>query len=221
MKSFSVIIPSANPANLIPCVQAVRRHESGLAPEKIIVIDDGARSTAEAVLPGVKWIAGVKPFIFARNCNLGIVAAGDDDVILLNDDALLQVRGGFSAMAQASSGWGTVSASTNGGNSSQKPVIGSTEVREVRTHCTSFICVYIPRETINGVGFLDERFDGYGWEDNDYLRRVRSAGMKVGVLDACYVDHGKLTSTFRGPGKCPDTRRAYKHYEMKWGRGAQ
>ena len=35
-------------------------------------------------------LEGVKPFIFARNCNLGIRAAGSDDVVLLNDDALLE-----------------------------------------------------------------------------------------------------------------------------------
>ena len=29
----------------------------------------------------------MKPFVFARNVNLGIEAAGDADVILMNDDA--------------------------------------------------------------------------------------------------------------------------------------
>jgi hypothetical protein len=31
-------------------------------------------------------LPGIKPFVFAQNCNLGIGAAGGDDVILVFDD---------------------------------------------------------------------------------------------------------------------------------------
>src|ERR1035441_10671726 len=91
MAEFSIVIPSRKAENLVPCVQAVLKCEPDLDPSRIIVIDDGARPDAEGALPGVTWIAGVKPFIFARNVNLGIVSV-DHDVILLNDDALLKAH---------------------------------------------------------------------------------------------------------------------------------
>jgi GT2 family glycosyltransferase len=220
MAEFSIVIPSRKAENLVPCVQAVLKCEPDLDPSRIIVIDDGARPDAEGALPGVTWIAGVKPFIFARNVNLGIVSV-DHDVILLNDDALLKAHKGFSALSEAAQyRWGLVSASTNCGNVCQEPQ-GFNGVREDQVHCPSFICVYIPRETIRRIGPLDERFVEYGWEDNDYVRRTRNAGLRVGIFDHCFVDHMTLHSSFRGKaGMGHDIRPGWKIYQDKWGQGA-
>ena len=63
----------------------------------------------------------------------------------------------------------------------------------------AFICVLIPRRTIECVGLLDERYCiDYGVEDNDYCQMVKSAGLRCAVYDYCFVDHGSLRSTFRG-----------------------
>src|SRR4051812_22926804 len=98
--NLSVIIPSRTASNLIPCVQAVRRHESAV-DVTIIVIDDevdwiGSDFARHVATTGnaLYAIPGQKPFIYARNCNIGIRAAGTDDVILLNDDALIETNGG-------------------------------------------------------------------------------------------------------------------------------
>jgi GT2 family glycosyltransferase len=215
--SFSVIIPSKNADNLSRCVEAVLRCEPEMDPRRIVVIDDGARENS--AVQGVTWITGVKPFVFARNCNLGITFSCDD-VILLNDDALLQTPGGFSAMAEASQGWGVVSAATNCGSGCQQAQ-GQGGVRLVATHVPAFICAYIPRETIATVGLLDERFTAYGHDDNDYVKRTRLAGLKVGVFDGCFVDHRSLSSTYRGkPGAPGDIAAGRKIYEAKYGVGA-
>jgi len=88
------------------------------------------------------------------------------------------------------------------------------------------VCVLIPRRTIETVGLLDERFGGltangqriYGWDDNDYCRRVRNAGLKIGIHDGCYVDHGSLKSTFRGdPRAAGDISAGRELYLAKWG----
>ena len=112
MSNLSVIIPSRNIDNLRPCVAAVRKHE----PEAhIILVDD---DDLAACNPGDvdDIVDGIKPFIFARACNQGIRAAGEDDVILLNDDALLESPGGFSIMqtaAQEHQEYGIIGAVTN------------------------------------------------------------------------------------------------------------
>ena len=84
-----------------------------------------------------------------------------------------------------------------------------------------FVCVYIPRSTIDSVGLLDERFVGYGLDDDDYSLRVRDAGLKIGIFDRCFVDHGSLTSSYRGPdnnrGKGGDYRPNMKLFIEKWG----
>lgn len=234
--SYSVVIPSKNAANLVACAEAVRQNEPAT---EIVVIDDGVdwkaaaetnvigdhlRAVAEtgradlSAAYGLRVIRGIKPFIFARNCNLGIKNCAED-VILLNDDAMLKTPFGFYELEQASKArpeFGVISAVTDVvGNSAQRPKdLGL----RIESRVLAFVCVYIPARTIKTVGLLDERFTAYGWEDNDYCRRVREAGMKLGILDDCFVDHSSLTSTFRGGARVSgDIGAGREIYRQKWG----
>ena len=218
--SFVVVIPSARAENLIPCVRALREREHGA---EIIVIDDGARETAESQIHDVRWIPGIKPFVFARNVNLGIAAAQDKTVILLNDDALLLTPYGFSHMEECARAEqiGILSAAVVGvvGNPNQhpRPRVGSR--KETRT--LAFICVAIPSTTIQRLGLLDERFTGYGCEDTDYCERAKKAGLTMGVYDSCVVEHSTvLRPTFRGGDKVAFQKmdaKAKRIFSEKWG----
>ncbi len=228
--SLSIVIPSKTISNLSPCVSAIIEHD----PEhRIIVIDNGLTAPPPSVCEVIDYR---RTFIFAEAANIGIRAAGDDDVILLNDDALLETQGGFTRMqtaAQDHPEYGIISATTNhAGNPAQM----RQRTLNLRT-CPSptpgnsfatvaFICVLIPRRTIEalgadrpgGCGYLDERYTAYGWEDNDYCRNINRAGMKIGIHDGCYVDHSKLTSTFRGGAAIGgDIAAGRKIYLDKWG----
>lgn len=219
--SFTVTVPSRTISNLRECVSGVRSYRETC---RIIVIDDGLESRS---VEGCEYIQGIKEFCFARNCNLGIKASDPDSVLLLNDDAVLQTRGGFSLLQQSAEEhpeYGIISATTNvTGNPEQQP--RGVGLREAQ-HSIAFIAVLIPRRTIEQVGLMDERFGGidpsgkpiYGWCDNDYVRRVRNAGLKVGIHDGCFVDHGSLRSSFRGdPRAAGDISYASKLYREKWG----
>lgn len=216
--SFSIIIPSRNASNLVPCIRAIR--ESGETAQ-IIVVDDGLLFQGDPFFfdHAVSIIPGEKPFIFARNVNIGIRAAGDDDVILLNDDALLKSPMGFSALAAASNAspdYGCIGAVTNlTGQPLQQPAgSGLRSVGHI-----AFVCVYIPREVIDVLGMLDERYCiDYGCEDRDYCEAITRAGMKVGVLDDCFVDHSSLRSTYRGdPHAGRSFAQNYTLFKQKWG----
>jgi O-antigen biosynthesis protein len=216
--SFSIVIPSKSAANLVPCIRAIR--EAG-ETARIIVVDDGLDHSE------LHWgtgrldpycIPGVKPFVFARNVNIGIRAAGDDDVILLNDDALLKTPRGFEALAsRAQEPYGIVAAACDTvGNPNQFRSWQPNVRNEPRMVC--FVCVYIPRSTINAIGLLDERFVGYGLDDDDYCLRVRNAGLKIGIFDGCYVDHSSLKSSFRGEsGAGGDFKPNLRRFIEKWG----
>lgn len=211
---LSVVIPSKNAANLTRCADAVRKHEPNV---RIIVVDDGLGSV---VVP--EWtffVDGIKPFVFSRNVNIGIKAAGTDDVVILNDDALLQVPGGFSILQEAAQEhpeYGLIASTCrNVGNSNQWPqLVGLRE--DPRMVC--FVAVLIPRRTIDAVGPLDEQFTAYGFDDDDYCLRVRRSGLKIGIHDGCYVDHSTLASTFRGPdGPGGQLESGYQIFLRKWG----
>lgn len=213
---LTVIVPSRSDRNLGACVSAIRlQGETG----RVMVMDDfdGSARFLHSDAGPIDWQKGEKPFVFARNCNLGIESACGDDVILLNDDALLRTPSGFTAMQRASEQhpeFGIIAATTNvtGYPDQLRKNVGLRE-----TGMVAFLCVLIPRRTIERVGLLDEQFVHYGGEDMDYCRRVREAGLKVGVFDGCYVDHGSLNSTFR-PGNGPgDIEPGLRLYEQKWG----
>ena len=216
--NLTVVIPSKTASNLVPCVGVVRRHER---EARIVIVDD---TPDVSLAPRPKWmpaitVVGVKPFIYARNCNLGIRTAGSDDVILLNDDALLESAGGFTALqrtAELHPEYGVIGAVTNvTGQPLQRPQgFGLREVPHI-----AFVCVLIPRRTIDRVGLLDERYClDYGVEDLDYCEATRRAGLKVGVFDPCYVDHGRLTSSFRGDPLTPRSfARNMALFDAKWG----
>ena len=208
---MTVIVPSKTDANLVACLQAVLEHEPDT---KIIVVDDGLKSWSDRI--DVLRVGGAKPFVFARNINIGIRAAGDDDVVLLNDDALLKSPRGFTIMfdeLRQHSDYGLCGSTCNNvDNTNQWPQSHGFRF-EPRMVC--FVCVAIPRTTIERVGLLDERFVNYGFDDDDYCERVRRAGLKIGISDHCFVDHKHLTSTFRGMGHA-DMTHNQRIYAEKW-----
>lgn len=220
---MTVIIPSKTASNLLPCVEAVRKHEPAA---RVIVIDDGLEFDDPDIWArgrlAATFLPGVKPFIFARNVNLGIAAAGDDDVVLLNDDALLQTPGGFAKMAEfaaAHEDCGAVVPATNiTGQPLQWPQ-HATEEGYRWCQSVPYVCVYIPRRTLNAVGLLDERYClDYGCEDADHLEAMRRAGLKAAILYSVYVDHGSLRSSFRGDPKTPASFvRNQALFNEKWG----
>lgn len=220
--SYSVIIPSRSPSNLRACVEAVHDCEPYAG---VIFVDDDIDWTTDKP---PRWdiadttIQGIKPFIFARAVNQGTAAAlanpKCDGVVLLNDDALLKTPGGFTRLAELAAQHediGIIAPVTNvTGQPLQMPKgVGLRQVPHI-----AFVCVYIPRRTIERVGMLDERFTSYGWEDNDYTHRVNIAGLKVCVYDHVFVDHASLKSTFRGdPKKAANIEPGRRIFREKWG----
>lgn len=83
------------------------------------------------------------------------------------------------------------------------PTIGVVAARIKSTHPTAvakeqfsredavaFVFVFIKRAVIDAIGYLDERFEGYGVEDIEYCYRARKAGFKVGFANHVTIQHG-------------------------------
>jgi GT2 family glycosyltransferase len=76
----------------------------------------------------------------------------------------------------------------------------------------------VPRRVLERVGLLDERFERAYWEDDDFLARLRQAGVPTRQVDSVHVAHtGGLTTV-----KVPEHRRWLERnerlFEAKWGR---
>jgi hypothetical protein len=219
---YTIVIPSKLYENQLLCIDAIRA--SGCkAP--IIVVQDGGQvyNSFRPVsrFDPLSWIPGVVPFIFARNVNIGIEAAGDDDVFVLNDDAIWQ-RGSIdelAAAAQERRDLGVVTPAIVGlTNDFQRPQSG----KRLRTvdHAVPFVGAYFRRTVISGFDptVLDERFIAYGYEDDDCCRRLRDRGYRIGIFDDCVFEHGSVASTFRGKAPAGPEMLAQNLaiYEEKW-----
>lgn len=200
--TWSVIIPSARADNLLRSLQTVFAKHQSLDPKRVIVVDDGAREGAESQLPaGVTWVSGVRPFVFARNVNLGIDACVTSTAVVMGDDVEILSENGFDLMdacLTAHPGVGILSAAVRGtvGNFNQRD--DSNSAFRFEKENLAFIAVAIPRAVWKKVGPLDEQFVGYGCEDNDYCWRVQKEGFAMAITNTCVVRHdGSIPSTFR------------------------
>jgi len=222
--SFSIVILTKNAENLAECLKAVFEHEPDLPHGKIVVVDDGVdwaavedRFEDRRIHCGFNIVQGKKPFNYARNANLGIKSC-DDDVVLLNDDAVLKTPNGFGELAKVAAQkkhFGIISCGIDGivCNENQKP-LPKPKFR-IEHGMVAFMAVYIKRTAIAKIGLLDERFEGYGCEDSDYCRRAHNSDLRVGVWDGCVVEHGdESKSSFR---VLPDWRKIYnENLEVYW-----
>jgi len=218
--NVKVVIPSALASNLVSCVQSIHSADWALPTSCIIVVDDGASEGFGRAVP-VVWVAGLKPFVFARNVNRGILEAGDADVILMNDDAVLTTAFGFSRWAEAmQERRDTVcSAAIIGTVCNPRQLAQSSDTFRPEPKHLAFVCVYLPRPVIDRVGLLDERFTAYGYEDFDYCRRAREAGCRLATWDGCVVDHSGR-STFRSSTEWPSLlMQGRQIYLDKWEAG--
>lgn len=212
--SWKVVVLSRNHDNLVECERAIWRNERDAYV--VVVEDEGlVRLEPHEEFLHVEYVKGESPFCYARNANIGIRAAVPDDVILLNDDALLQTPGGFTAMAEMvrqHPNVGALAAKVDGvvGNPAQGGFGPSIPM-------VCFVCVYIPRRIFNAVGPLDERFVHYGYDDDDYCRRVQGAGFEVGINTTVVVEHKSLPSTYRQGNWHPLMAANKVLFDEKWG----
>lgn len=220
---WKAVILSASAVNLKGCLDALFANEPALSRDRVVVVDDGALAGWDGSYPGILWVTGRKPFIYARNANMGITTAGRD-VVLLNDDARLDSRFGFSSMAYAIHSQGEIgiaSAAISGvaGGSGQAPLRRLAGTRHVPN--VAFVATYVTRAAVGRLGALDEQFTGYGFEDNDYCLRAKKASLGVAVYDGCKVLHDRPeTSSFRSRPDWKDLMSVNRAlFEKKWGTG--
>jgi GT2 family glycosyltransferase len=165
-------------------VGSIQRAHPQLDTRKVIVVDDGVSDRNH--FPVMTWIQGIKPFIYARNVNLGIKAT-EDDIVIMGDDVLVKTPRAFDLLSEHDAA--IVSPSIDGpvGNIEQSN-LGNETVRE-STIELAFICVYITREWWDRIGPLDEDFRYYGGEDVDWCWRALDAGGRLLIDGRVVVQH--------------------------------
>ena len=197
------------------CISSVLRDPT---PTRVIVIDD--RSPEAALVVWLDRLAALGRIVLIRNrrnlgfvasVNLGMAAAGDHDVVLLNSDT--EVPAGWltrlAAQAYAAPTIATVSPFSNNATicgypgDHQAPLAFGAELAEIDAACqtanagrfvilptTVGFCMYIRRAALDAVGPFDAaRFGaGYG-EENDFCLRASAFGWQHRLACDVFVFH--------------------------------
>ena len=115
---------------------------------------------------------------FARNVNLGLRLASGDFVGVTGNDTVV-VEGNVYDLCVP----GAVAS----------PVVdGKPGIDPGGFHGAFWVA---PREVIEGVGLLDERFEGAFFEDDDYLERLRRAGVPTLQIGSVRVESRRVGLT--------------------------
>ncbi len=192
---------------------------------RVLILDDA--STDGRVRPlleefsqrdGIDLISHQKNMGYTANINVGVKAAGNDDVILLNSDTIVTPGfvEGLQRAVYAKNKVGTATAmGDNAGafsfpifnEANPKPegvsyddhaaaILNSTkECHPVAVPTGSGFCFYIRRALINEIGLFDEEAfpRGYG-EENDFCMRGLRAGWGHVISPYAYVFHVRSAS---------------------------
>lgn len=180
--------------------------------QKVLVRDGNSISD-----PGKGWIVvqGPERFSMAGNANLGWRSVEPThDILYIGDDVrftrIVPLR--LERQANGDERIGILSPKIVGPccNPLQNdPPLGVTYSKR----SLAFICIYVKRTLIDKVGYLDEQFCNYGFDDNDYCLRTQLAGFELGVTGDTFVHHVGHATFKRGPWISDGEQK----FRNKWG----
>ena len=191
--------------------------------------------------PRLRVIRNAENRGFAAATNAGFAAATGEYLVALNNDTVL-TRGWAAALVRhlrSDPRLGLVGPVTNAIANAAQIEVGYRGLEDLprwaaewtRAHdgetfeipMLAFFCLAMRRSTFERVGPLDERFGLGMFEDDDYSRRARQAGLEVRCARDSFVHHWKMAS-FRRLGKeryfalYEENRR---RFEEKWGKAPE
>jgi GT2 family glycosyltransferase len=165
---------------------------------------DQALETCIASLPGncEKLVIVNEGTGFGRNVNIGLrLASGDYVGVVTNDSRVLE---------------GDVYELCVPGTVASPLVVEKPGIEPGGFHGAFWVA---PREIIDRVGLLDERFEGAFYEDDDYLERLRQASVPTTQIPSVRAWTRRVGLTM---SKLPDKGQGWlraneRSFEEKWG----
>lgn len=195
------LIPSRTDDYLGALFVSMEQSQTGTVAQ-CIVADNGLSEAFREKWWQPAYVTPDKPFVFSQAINL--MAAADyyqsNDLLVLNDDTEIITSGWLDTLEnllEQHPKCGLLSCSFTKGcsNPSQMmpPELAAPEPTTflLEPRVLAFIAVLIRRKAWNEIGTMDERFTGYGFEDNDYCKRALQAGWSLGVTREVVVAHGQ------------------------------
>lgn len=220
------------------CIESIRRYTQP-GTYRMIVIDnlstDGTRDWL-AEQTDILTVFNEENVGFPKGCNQGIDLAGEDDVLLLNND-ILAAENWLDSMKDclySADNIGAVGPVSNSAYGDQDIAVSYSNLEEMWSFANTYnrtsppnweqklkligFCMLIRKEVIAKVGLLDEMFSPGMCEDSDYSFRIIQSGYKLMLCHNVFIHHFGSTSF----GEMPEVRkqlweRNRNLFAEKWG----
>lgn len=208
-----VVVTFGNCAFTRLCLESIRIFSAGLEYEVIVVDNGSGDGTIEMVEQfaaahgRVRLIANERNLGFAAAINVGVRAARGQILCLLNNDTIV-TPGWLPTLAGAvwsDPGLGMVGPVTNAVGNEARIRVGYRTLADLPVWATrraardrdqafeipmlALFCTVLRREVWERTGELDEQFGAGMFEDDDYSRRVRAAGLDLQCRRDVFVHH--------------------------------
>jgi GT2 family glycosyltransferase len=222
-KPVAIVVPIFNAPELTErCIDAVIRWTT--APARLILIDDASPDAAITPLldryrqrANISVMRNPANLGYTRSSNLGMQAAGDADVVLLNSDTQVGPRwlDRLRQVAYSDAAVGTVTAvSDNAGaftvpelerfcpipkrwslTQTQRALLQNVSDALPELPTGNGFCMYVKRAMLDAVGLLDAAAfpAGYG-EENDLCQRAERVGFRHVIAGDVFVAHARSAS---------------------------
>lgn len=207
-RTTSIIIPTYNGLPMLAtCVGAIRQYTD--SPYEIIVVDNASTDGTDSycIKERIPFISLPVNRGFPVACNIGLSAAGGDDLLLLNNDVTVTANWLSNMLAALHSrpDVGLVGPVTNAASGRQKVDFPFNNIEEFQLTAAQNnqpdpsrwsevnrvigMCLLMKREVLSKIGFLDEAFSPGHYEDDDYCYRARLAGYRLLMCGDVLVYH--------------------------------
>lgn len=208
MTMTSIIIPTYNALPLLrSCVESIRAYTP--LPYEIIVVDNASSDGTDAYCRAnrITFISLPENRGFPSACNLGLLLASGDELLLLNNDVVVSHRWltNLKRSLYSAPEVGIVGPVTNYASGRQQVKTDyeslldfhkaaeitnrSNPQKWLETKRLVGLCFLFKRELLTSVGLLDERYSPGHYEDDDYCYRARLKGYRLLIAGDCLVHH--------------------------------
>jgi len=168
---ISIIIPTCKSANLIPCLESIRKYTELAGDVEIIVVMNGYDHVKFEAPEHIKIVWFDQMIGYPAACNAGIRASTGDFIVLLNDDTEL--------LPQQPNQWLDILSAPF--SDPEMAITGPWMMHntEINKDFLCFFCCMIRKSALDKIGLLDEAFGAGYAEDVDLCCRAIASGYRI------------------------------------------
>ncbi|MFH1837594.1 MAG: glycosyltransferase family 2 protein [Candidatus Omnitrophota bacterium] len=225
-----ILLSYESPELLKKCVESVL--DNTAVPSRLIIIDNDSKDPevkkyiSEVCGRGkveIEKVFSEENSGFAGGINKGLKLSTAPYVCILNNDCEVY-KGWLKEMIEVASRnkkIGLVNPQSNTFGCCDYASVKDKSGKFVELgHAIGFACL-IKKEVLDGIGMLDEAYEGVCYEDTDFSCRAQKAGFISVMAEGAYVYHKEQASRASLKGKNEIYRKNRELFESRWGKLAR